>query len=285
MSGRGRPSRHAISPRRLSTHPHPSYPYSHGPGPYSHRPGPSIALRSQSSILAEEIERRDAELRVLLSDRRVLAGDRLALQRELVDKKDELNRASLRMEDIKAERERYIGSLVEKGLRLERELRDSEMLREEVKNLRVDIERHAKGRMELGMKIDMLKKDITVAGAENKKMLILRDELDGINQMLIHTRNAAEMEKKANMTMVEQKASMEKNMVKMSREIDKLRAELANSEGGRPWGPPIPPVGGPYGSVLGSPPAPFPPSYPHLDISERGSSYGSGSDHNRHSYR
>jgi hypothetical protein len=44
-------------------------------------------------------------------------------------------------------------------------------------------------------------------------------------------------EKKTNMEIEEQRSSMEKNMVAMAREIDQLRAELANTEA-RTRGPP-----------------------------------------------
>lgn len=42
-------------------------------------------------------------------------------------------------------------------------------------------------------------------------------------------------EKKANMDIMEQSQSMQKNLVSMAREVEKLRAELANADG-RHWG-------------------------------------------------
>lgn len=44
-----------------------------------------------------------------------------------------------------------------------------------------------------------------------------------------------EYEKKGNFELMEQRQSMEKNLVSMAREIEKLRADLANAEG-RPRG-------------------------------------------------
>lgn len=35
---------------------------------------------------------------------------------------------------------------------------------------------------------------------------------------------------------MEQRQAMEKNLVSMAREVEKLRAELANGGDGRPWG-------------------------------------------------
>jgi hypothetical protein len=43
-------------------------------------------------------------------------------------------------------------------------------------------------------------------------------------------RNAFEYEKKANAEQLEQRQAMEKNLVDMARELEKLRAEAANAE-------------------------------------------------------
>uniref|UniRef100_A0A2P2KBR8 Uncharacterized protein n=1 Tax=Rhizophora mucronata TaxID=61149 RepID=A0A2P2KBR8_RHIMU len=57
---------------------------------------------------------------------------------------------------------------------------------------------------------------------------------------------------------MEQRQSMEKNMVYMAREVEKLRAELASADP-QPWG-----AGGPYGKFSnreGGFPAPFADGY------------------------
>lgn len=43
-------------------------------------------------------------------------------------------------------------------------------------------------------------------------------------------RTAFEFEKKANTELLEQRTAMEKNLVSMAREVEKLRAELTNFE-------------------------------------------------------
>jgi hypothetical protein len=48
-------------------------------------------------------------------------------------------------------------------------------------------------------------------------------------------RGALDYEKKANIELMEQRQSMEKNLVSMAREVEKLRAEFANADS-RPWG-------------------------------------------------
>ena len=48
--------------------------------------------------------------------------------------------------------------------------------------------------------------------------------------VLMDGRNAFEYEKNANAELLEQRTAMEKNLVSMAREVEKLRAELTNSE-------------------------------------------------------
>ena len=48
--------------------------------------------------------------------------------------------------------------------------------------------------------------------------------------VLMDGRNAFEYEKNANAELLEQRTAMEKNLVSMAREVEKLRAELTNTE-------------------------------------------------------
>lgn len=48
-------------------------------------------------------------------------------------------------------------------------------------------------------------------------------------------RAAIDYEKKGNIELMEQRQAMEKNLVSMAREVEKLRAELSNTDV-RPWG-------------------------------------------------
>lgn len=51
---------------------------------------------------------------------------------------------------------------------------------------------------------------------------------------ILSYRAAIDYEKKANFELVEQRQNMEKNLVSMAREVEKLRAELATVDA-RPW--------------------------------------------------
>ncbi|KAL0429891.1 UNVERIFIED_CONTAM: protein FLX-like 3 [Sesamum radiatum] len=87
-------------------------------------------------------------------------------------------------------------------------------------------------------------------------------------------RPAVDYEKNASIVLTEQRQVMEKNLVTMAREIEKLRSELAGS---RAWS-----AGGPYGMRFSNPDASFPPPYgdgygiPQAAI-DKGIPYGSSS--------
>ncbi|KAF3327150.1 protein FLX-like 3 [Carex littledalei] len=265
MSARGRVGRHYHEPPRR--------PYSRGPAP-PHRPHPSV--------LQEELDILHSELRQLAADRRAIAEERAALQCELDNGNEELHRFNLLVAEIRSEKEACIRELVEKARRLEAELRGMQLLRKEVRVLRGEIERVTMGKKEMTVRLESLNKDTSRARTENEQLSVLTDELDAVTGELMHARSMVEVEKKANMEIEEQRNSMEKNMVGMAREIDQLRAELANTEA-RLWAPP---GGGPY-RRNGSSPGPFLPPYsvPYNltpGIAERGPMYA---EFDRHSQR
>jgi len=65
-------------------------------------------------------------------------------------------------------------------------------------------------------------------------LIAFRIYLTVIIKSFVFFRAAYEYEKKGNAELLEQRQAMEKNLVSMAREVEKLRAELANSDG-RPW--------------------------------------------------
>ncbi|KAJ4771856.1 DNA double-strand break repair protein [Rhynchospora pubera] len=267
MSARGRASRHYHEP------PPPRRPYPRGPSPPPH-PHP-YALQEELDILHSDLHK-------MALDRRAILEDRAALERDLDAGKEELHRLKLLMAQIGSEKETYIAQLVMKARRLEVDLREMRLLREELMALPGEIERVTVGRKEMAGKLESLTKDVARARAENEQMSVLTKELDGATKELMHVRSMVEEEKKANMEIEDQRDSVEKSMVSMAREIDQLRVELANTEA-RQWGQP---GGGPYRRNHSSP-DPFLPPYRGTynvtpGVAERGPMFA---EYDRHSNR
>ncbi|PHT29405.1 3-epi-6-deoxocathasterone 23-monooxygenase [Capsicum baccatum] len=70
----------------------------------------------------EELEIQHVEMSILLGENRRLIEDRIALQRELADAKEELHRMNLTMGDVQADHEIRSRDLIERALKLEGDL-------------------------------------------------------------------------------------------------------------------------------------------------------------------
>ncbi|PIN16388.1 hypothetical protein CDL12_10961 [Handroanthus impetiginosus] len=207
------------------------------------------------ALLEEELEIRHVELRRLVDENRRLVEDRIAMDRELTAAKEELRRMNLVIADMRAEQELQSRELIERGLKLEADLRASEPLRNEAAQLRAEVQRLNAMRQDLTRQVQALSKDLGKLQADNQQIPVLRTEIDGLHQELLRARNAIDYEKNARIELMEQRQAMEKNLVTMAREVEKLRSELANS-GTRAWG-----SGGPYGMNFSNPDANYPAAY------------------------
>ncbi|KAL5994721.1 hypothetical protein ACLOJK_024774 [Asimina triloba] len=265
MAGRGRAPRHVLDQRRGYPDVPDGPPFVRGPVPRPPHP----------ALLEEELEIQHAEIRRIVADNRRLAEDRLGLQRELGMAKEELHRMRIVIAEIRAEKEAHSRELIEKGLKLEADLRATEPLRNEVIQLRAEAQKLTAIRQELAGQVQNLSQELSRLQADNQQIPLLRSELDGIRQELGRARAAIEFEKKANVELVEQRQAMEKNLVSMAREIERLRVDFANVEN-RPWG-----ASGAFGMKLGSPEGAFATSYGdgyglHPGATDKGPLYGAG---------
>lgn len=258
--------RHVLDDRR-------GYPdISEGPplirGPMPRPPHPAL--------LEEELEIQFAEIRRLAGENQRLAEDRLGLHREFAMAKEELHRMSMVIGETRADKEAHCRDLIEKGLKLEADLRATEPLRNEVIQLRADVKKLNALRQEMSGQVHTLQKELSMVQVENQQIPLLRSEIDGLRQEIVRVRTVFEFEKKANAELVEQIQPMEKNLVSMAREVEKLRADLASADS-RQWG-----SGGTYGMKHSSLEGDFPTTYGdgyglHTAVGDKGPLYGAGS--------
>ncbi|PRQ51299.1 hypothetical protein RchiOBHm_Chr2g0142861 [Rosa chinensis] len=264
MAGRHRIPREAMIDRR-------GYPLE---GPYGRAP-PVPRQLPHPALLEEELEMQHAEIRRLLADNRRLVEDRMALQHDLGAAKEEIHRMNVAFSDIRAEEELQSRELFEKARKLEADLRGAEPFKNEAKQLRGEIQKLNGVRKELSTQVQTLTQDLVKLQSDNQQIPLLKSEIDGLHQELMHARSAIDYEKKANIELMEQRQAMENNLVSMAREVEKLRAELARVDG-RPWS-----AGGQYGMSFSSPDGSFPAPYGdgygmHMGMPDKGPMYGQG---------
>ncbi|XP_059655513.1 protein FLX-like 3 [Cornus florida] len=217
-----------------------------GPRPVLHRgPGP---LSVHPAALEEELEIQYRDMQRFHAENRHVIDENVILERELAAAKDEIRRLGQVIPKLRADKEAQARELIERGLKLEAELRAAEPLRAEVMQLRAETQKLNALRQELSAQVQTLTKDITQLQSENKQLNAMRTDIDGMHKELLEARRAYEYEKKANEEQTEQKQAMEKNLISMAREIEKLRAEQMGAERrARGLGP------GGYGMLNGSP--------------------------------
>ncbi|CAI0392175.1 unnamed protein product [Linum tenue] len=269
MAGRNRIPREAYGDRR--GFPPPERHFMRGP-PHHHRPPPP-----HPALLEEELEMQHVEMRRLLGDNRRLVEDRIALQQELGAAKEELHRMSIIISEIRSDQEMRSRELIEKEMKLEADLRATEPFKAEAVQLRAEVKKLNSAKQELASQVQTLKQDLTRVKSENQQIPNFRSEIDGLHKELMRARAAIDYEKQANIELMEQRQGLEKNMISMAREVEKLRAERATADP-RSWG-----SGGPYGMNYGNPEGSLPASYgqgyaAHMDAiaTDKGPMYGTG---------
>ncbi|XP_019054237.1 PREDICTED: protein FLX-like 3 [Nelumbo nucifera] len=220
MAGRNRMPRHPVNDGFRGFHDGPRPLLNRGPGPLPLHP----------AALEEELEIQHEDIRRLLIENQHVADDNIILQRELTAAKDEIHRLNQVIPKLRADKEAQARELIERGLKLESELRAAEPLKVEVLQLREETQKLNALRQDLTAQVQGFTKDLAQLQAENKQLHVMRADIDGLRQELVRARTAFEYEKKANEEQVEQKQAMEKNLVSMAREIEKLRAEHLNAE-------------------------------------------------------
>lgn len=176
MAGRGRVPREAFEDR---WHGYPARPE------WSFVQGPRVRPPHPAGI-EDELELQMMEIRRLLVNNHQLAEDRMSLHREMIDSQEGIRRVNMMIADIHAEKETHARELIEKGLKLEADLRAAEPLREEVIHLHSQIKKLTFTKQELTDQVQSLMQELTRAQADNQQILTMKAEIDKLHQELMH---------------------------------------------------------------------------------------------------
>eukprot|EP00252_Welwitschia_mirabilis_P013491 TRINITY_DN29678_c0_g1_i1.p1 TRINITY_DN29678_c0_g1~~TRINITY_DN29678_c0_g1_i1.p1 ORF type:complete len:298 (-),score=94.11 TRINITY_DN29678_c0_g1_i1:272-1165(-) len=280
MSARNRIPQHALKAPPMGMPPMLDQPFARGPVPFPPHPalldGP---LPPHPAILEEKIAAQHQEIQGLLIENQRLAATHVALREELSAAQHEMQRLNQMAGNLHAEKDLQVRELYEKTLKLETELRAAEPMKAELMQLHAENQKTAVLRQELTAQVQALTQDLTRARTDVQKAAALRAEMDSLHQELQRARAAIEYEKKTHADQLEQSQVMEKNVISMAREVEKLRAELANMEKrGRTAVTPGATYGSGYGGStdIAYPSGGYGDSYGmHSSGAEGGSQYGS----------
>ncbi|XP_062110125.1 protein FLX-like 3 [Humulus lupulus] len=192
--------------------------------------------------LEEEREIQHRDIRRILSENRLVIEDNTLLQRDLTAAKDEIRRLGQVIPTLGAEKDARARDLKEKVRKLEVDLKSTEPVKAEVVQLRAEIQKLNSSRKEMSAQVQGLTKVVNRLQVENQQLVSIRTDIDGVRKDILEARRAHEYEKSVNQEQVEQNQAMEKNLLFMAREIEKLRAERqiadrrAQEQGQGSWG-------------------------------------------------
>jgi len=193
--------------------------------------GPGMdGMAPPALILEEKIATQHQEIQRLLTENQRLAATHVALRQELAATQQEVQRLQQGLRNVQGERETQFRGLAEKASRMEQELRALEPLKIDLQRAQADAQKLLMNRQELTAQVQQLTQDMQRTRTDAQQVPAMKADIDGLRQEIQRARTAFEFEKNANTELLEQRTAMEKNLVSMAREVEKLRAELTNAE-------------------------------------------------------
>ncbi|KAL4294027.1 hypothetical protein AHAS_Ahas18G0187000 [Arachis hypogaea] len=184
-----------------------------------------------AAIIEERLAAQHQDIQGLLGDNQRLAATHVALKQELEAAQHELQRMAHYRESLRADTDARMRELYDKSVHLEADLRGAEAMRVELLQVHTDIKELTAVRQELTGQVQAMTQDLARMNADLKRMPALKADVEAMKQELQCARWAAiEYEKKGFAENYEHGQVMEKKLISMAREMEKLRAEIANAE-------------------------------------------------------
>jgi len=125
-----------------------------------------------------------------------------------------------------------VHALAQQAAHIEAEARAVAAVRAEVDQVHADVQVLAGARTELVNRLHGLREELARKQAEASKTGPVRAQIETMRREIQKGRAAVDFEKKAHSDNLEQSKAMEKNMIAVASEIERLRGELLNAEKG-----------------------------------------------------
>lgn len=190
---------------------------------------PHFEMLPPHEVMAHKLSAQHIEIEKLATENQRLAATHGTLRQDLATAKHELQLVHAHIAEVKSEKEQQIRGITDKMSMMQSELEAAEPIKKELQQARTEAQSLVSGRQELISKAQQLNRELQMAHSEAQQIPPLMAELDSLRQEYQHCRGTYDYEKKLYNDHLESLQVMEKNYMAMSREVEKLRAELSNS--------------------------------------------------------
>ncbi|KAK8663426.1 hypothetical protein V6N13_083246 [Hibiscus sabdariffa] len=181
-------------------------------------------------LLENKIACQAAELEQLAGDNHKLTASHVALREDVVAARHEAQKLKEHIRSIQNESDIQIRVLQEKIAKMEADIWIGENVKKELQQALIDAQNLVKARQELMTQIQQASQELVKTRAEVKCLPELQVELEGLRKEHQRLRVTFQNEKGSNIEQVEQMQAMEKNLIGMAKEVEKLCAEVSSAE-------------------------------------------------------
>ncbi|KAK8519582.1 hypothetical protein V6N13_133472 [Hibiscus sabdariffa] len=181
-------------------------------------------------LLENKIASQAAEIERLAVDNHKLAASHVALREDLVATQHEAQKLKEHVRSIQNESDIQIRVLQEKIAKLEADIGVGESVKKELQQALIEAQNLVKARQELITQIQQTSQELVKTRADVKCLPELLVEFEGLRKEHQRLRVTFQNEKRSNIEQVEQMQAMEKNLIGMANEVEKLRAEVSSAE-------------------------------------------------------
>lgn len=233
----------------------------HGPPPGTGASGGHRSLEPLPPELAEkEVIAQVQEIDYLVVENRRLAASQGAMRQDLVGAQEEIQKLRAHIRSTQTESDIQIRVLLDKIAKMEADIRGAETVKKDLQQAHKEAQSLVAARQELAMKIQQASQELEKCRIDARSIPDLLSELDSMRLEHQRLRSAFEHEKCVNLDLVEHLQAMERNLVGMGKEVERLRTEVLNAEKR---------LQAPYGGAYPNPdpqyPAPIQSNGPYYD--------------------
>ncbi|CAO2042694.1 unnamed protein product [Urochloa humidicola] len=183
-------------------------------------------------MLESKLAMQTAEIEKLIKENQRLATSHMVLRQDIVDTEKEMQLIRTHLGEVQSETDLHIRDLLERIRLMEADIQSGDTVKKELHQVHMEAKRLIAERQMLNLEIENANNEIQKlsASVDNKSLPELLAELDGLRKEHHSLRSQFEFEKNTNVKQVEQMRTMEMNLITMTKQAEKLRADVANAE-------------------------------------------------------